>query len=150
MTNYSVVAFALTMSAVTLLLWLAPPPKDPAVALTTSSSAITAGNYDTLESPRGSAYMAPEDKGLYIIAWTGNPHVNPSTDFTLEIGYGDTVVSNSSSAPTGATVVYAVTWRSADGHAEPREAWIPIPSGKYAFIRPVGAAGAFSAVGNVH
>ena len=142
------VAFAIVGVAVALLLWLEPMHREE-IALTVSSTTITAGSYDTLESPRGSAYLVPSDKDLYITAWTGNPHVDASTDFTLEIGYGDTSVSNSATAPTGATVVYALSWRAADGPPEPQDAWIPIPGGTYPFVRPVGAAGAFSATGQV-
>ena len=149
MSRFTPVAFAIVGVSVVLLLWLAPQRQE-IVALTIGSSIVSAGSYDSLESPRGTAYVTPTDRTLVISSWVGAPQTAASSDFTIEIGYADSAVADSSTAPAGATVVYATSWRTADGTLVHEGGWIPIPGGKYVFVRPVGGSIVFSATGTVH
>jgi hypothetical protein len=107
------------------------------VALVSSTTPVTGGRYDSLESPRGTDYQVPAGQTLYITNWIGTPQMASGSSFTLEIGYGDTAVNNSVAAPTTPIVVYAVSWRTADGPPVNRSTWIEVPAGKYPFVRPV-------------
>lgn len=100
------------------------------VALTSSTNTVDAGNYDTLESPRGTDYQVPAGTTFVVTLLTASG--------TGDIGYGDDAVSDSASPPTNAVTVCTFIGSG--------EVWCPIPSDKFPFVR-VDTAGAVSAVG---
>ena len=116
------------------------------VALTNSQDTLTADNYDSFESPRGTDYVVPTDRTLYITSVHGLPHAAASTDQHFHIGYGDDGVDNSVSAPTNAVVVCDWSWEAADGPPAVLPLYCPIPEGKYPFIQGTGA-GNYQATG---
>ena len=116
--------------------------RDPSdgVALVNSASPVTAGNYDTYESPRGTDYQVPTGQTLYITQLTGSPQVATSTSETLTVGYGDTAVGDSTAAPDSAVVVFVTSWESVDGAPARLDVFVPVPAGKYPFVLPSGAS----------
>lgn len=104
------------------------------VALVSSASPIAAGNYDSLDSPRGTDYQVPAGQTLYIAQLLGAPHTTAALDTTLSIGYGDTAVADSTSAPDALVIVFSTTYRAADGPPLPVEVFVPVPAGKYPFV----------------
>ena len=124
--------------------------KDPsdAVALTTSTL-VTAGQWDTLQSPQTVDYQVPAGKTLVITTWQGSIHAAAGTNVRLEIGYGDAAVGNSATSPTGAVVVYETSWVTADGAPAEHAVWVPVPAEKYPFIQPHGGDLSLAAVGAV-
>lgn len=118
------------------------------VALTNSQDEITAGYYDSFESPRGTDYTVPAGDTLYVVSFIGLPEVASSADEVFVIGYGDTAVNNSVGAPTNAVVVCALTWEAVDSVPAQVPLFCPIPAGKYPFIVSSGA-GNFQATGMV-
>lgn len=110
------------------------------VNLVSSTSPVTAGRYDTLQSPRGSAYSVPADRTLYLGSILGTPHASASLDTTITLGYANAAVSNSSAAPDTPVIVFSYTYRTADGALLPADIFVPIPEGKYPFTfvdRPI-------------
>ena len=118
------------------------------VALTNSQDEITAGYYDSFESPRGTDYTVPAGETLYVVSFIGLPEVAASADQVFVIGYGDSAVNNSAGAPTNAIVVCALTWETIDGVPAQVPLFCPIPAGKYPFVVSSGA-GNFQATGTV-
>lgn len=110
------------------------------VTLTNQSGAVTASRYDTLESPQGTGYQVGSGKTLYINRWQGWPDTTGLTIVNIRIGYGDTVVHNSVSAPTNAITVYDATFpANSSPTGAPFPVFIPIPAGKYAWASINGA-----------
>lgn len=118
------------------------------VSLTNSQDTLTAGNYDSFESPRGTDYTVPVGQTLHVIAFIGHPEVAASTSQVFVIGYGDNAVDNSAGAPTNAIVVCALTWEAVDSAPAQVPLFCPIPGGKYPFVVSTGA-GNFQATGLV-
>lgn len=115
--------------------------------LVTSQEDVTSGRYDTLESPRGTDYVVPAGKTLYIGKLQGGTGQASGANGRIEIGYGDDGVADSVSAPTNALVVYQIRHRTSDGlRPWDEDVWIPIPAGKYPYVR-LGGAGNLTVVG---
>jgi len=123
-------------------------PLSDFVALTNSQDTLTAARYDSYESPRGTDYVVPAGKTLYIVSFIGWPEIAPSTDEVFDIGYGDDAVNNSASPPTNAIVVCDITWEGVDSNPVQTPLFCPIPAGKYPFVYSSGA-GNFQATGTV-
>ncbi len=103
-------------------------------ALVNSTSPVTADYYDSYESPQGTDYVVPAGQTLYITSLQGHPLAAAATSTTVRIGYGDTAVNATTTAPTAATVVYTITFRTNDDPPAPYAVFIPIPTGKYPFM----------------
>ena len=95
--------------------------------INSSTSTPALGRYDSLDSPRSTNYTVPTGQSLYVYAvgWTNAT----STPLTLLIGYGDTKVQNSASAPTNLVVQYSATGQ-ANGEPMLLPMTVAIPAGK--------------------
>jgi len=97
------------------------------------ASVDAAGNYDTFEE-RGSDYVVPTGKKFYItrISYTGKYNAGG-----IEIGYGDTGVGNSASAPTnfvsltGANAATKSVFATEAHLPKQFDCWFEVPAGKY-------------------
>lgn len=119
---------------------------EAAVALTNTQYDLTAFRYDTYQAPRGSAYRVPAGKTLYLVQIAGRPKTASSTPVDLQMGYADEAVADSISAPTGARVVWEVSWVAVNGPPDPIDVMVPIPEGKYPWVR-ASSTGNYQATG---
>jgi len=104
------------------------------IALTNSQVTLTAGHYDTFESPRGTDYQVDSGQTLYIIEIKGTPVASASTDTRITIGYGDDAVDNSPNPATKAVIVFEMSFRTQDGLEQLMPVWVPIPTDKYPWV----------------
>lgn len=149
-----VIGLAIIVLAIVLAVWTRPTyhigrandtNPDNIVGLVSSTTPVDADNFDSWQSPRGTDYQVPSDKTTYITDITGFPQVT-SGNIVMEIGYGDEAVSNSASAPTGATVVWSATWAAEAGSLQALDVWAEIPAEKYPFVH-LDQQGAIQATG---
>lgn len=109
------------------------PDHDSVVSLVNSTVPVDANSYDSYQLPRGTDYVVPEDKRLVITEILGGPLGNQD-DTHLNIGYGDTSVSNDASAPDNEVIAFSTTWSAAEGQMDSVHSWISIPEGKRPFL----------------
>lgn len=147
MSKWTPLALAIVLVFVAFL-WASTPSwevnditfRNPArmIALVNSENPVTAGRYDTFESPRGTDYQVPAAGPIYLVQFHGTPLASVNAAIHVEIGYGDDAVSNSIAAPTNAVIVWNVAYPSADGLSLPVSVHLEIPAGKYPFIVSTG------------
>ena len=116
------------------------------VTLVNSVDSLTAERYDSYQSPRGTDYQVPAGLTLYIGYLMGTADVAGAPPIHLRIGYGDDSVSDSVAAPTNAVIVWDASFEDPATIPNPRSVWVPIPTGKYPFIR-MAPGGSIMAVG---
>src|SRR3990167_3544913 len=107
--------------------------------INSSTSTPALGRYDSLDSPRSTNYTVPTGQSLYVYAvgWTNAT----STPLTVLLGYGDTKVKNSTSAPTNLVVQYAATGQ-ANGEPMLLPMTVAIPAGKIPVVY-IGGTGSY-------
>lgn len=94
----------------------------------------TGGNYDSLDSPRGSTFSTA-DTLFRILSF----HFDPNTvGATIEIGYGDDAVADSAAPPTANQVVFSQTLSGSMSATTP--VFIPVPRNKVPYARISGVA----------
>jgi hypothetical protein len=94
----------------------------------------TGGNYDSLDSPRGSTFSTA-DSLFRILSF----HFDPNTaGATVEIGYGDDAVTDSVAPPTANQVVFSQTLSGTASATTP--VFIPIPRNTVPYARVSGVA----------
>lgn len=92
------------------------------------------GNYDSLDSPRGSTFSTA-DNLFRILAFHFDPN---TTGAVVEIGYGDDAVANSAAPPTAHQVVFSQTLGGTNSATTP--VFIPVPRNKVPYARITGVA----------
>lgn len=116
-------------------------------ALVGSAKNLNSGRYDTFESPRGTDYVVPAGKTLYITRVMGGHQLTGGSAADLGIGYGDTGVGDDPSAPTNAKMLWQVTFFTVNGLNVDVEVFLPVPAGKYPFALATGAGWGLSVFG---
>jgi hypothetical protein len=107
------------------------------VSLANSATPITDGNYDTFESPRGTAYQVPNGDTLFLTAWLIG-FLTSDADISFEVGHAADAVSNSAAPPTDPVVLFALSYHTSGGlNGLPFN--VAVPGGRYPYVRATGA-----------
>lgn len=104
----------------------------PSELITLFADASVANYYDTMDSPVGTPYVVPGGKTLYICAFDQYP---TGAGHAFYIGYANTSVNDSASAPTTPIQVTG-SYPGAVGNTRYSANIVAkIPTGKYPFIQ---------------
>jgi hypothetical protein len=109
---------------------------DVLVTLQPPTDQLTTGRYDSFDSPVGTSYAVPAGKTLLIVG--GDAPDESGSPALYSVGYGDTHVENSVSAPTNPVVITKFTVTEG---ARELALWAEIPSGKFPFVFFDGGSG---------
>ena len=112
-------------------------------ALVNSQILVTAGRYDSFESPEGTPYQV-DTSNTYIVSLIGKP-IDSGFAANASIGYGDDAVQNSLVAPTNSVLVWDITFKNING-GEGFDILVEIPIDKYPWIKFVGSSYNFTAI----
>lgn len=118
---------------------------DSVITLTSSVDSITDDNYDTYQTPRGTDYLVPAGKTLYITHLEGNAIKGTGNERIL-LGYSTDTVSNSASPPTGGVIMVNFTFEESNIGTEGHEVNFFVPGGFYPYIH-IDGGGAIQATG---
>ncbi len=108
------------------------------VSLNTTTTGLGNGNYETFAEPQGTPYQVPAGKELLI--YEGHFVDDGNQPTTYEIGYGDTAVTNSASAPTNLVLGVSVSLANA-GTSPDHSFFQTVPAGKYPVFQFTGGTG---------
>jgi hypothetical protein len=151
----SYLALAVTVAIVAMFFYMAPVRSiggamvvrdlDSIVTLTSSVNSITDNYYDTYQTPRGTDYLVPAGKKLYVTHLEGNV-IKGAGNERIMLGYSTATVSNSASAPTGAVIMVNFTFEESDVNTKRHAVTFVVPGGFYPFIH-IDGGGAIQATG---
>ena len=105
---------------------------DQVVSLTTQS-AVPSGSYDSLDSPEGTTYTVPQNRELVICSALTLSASSTVTSF--EIGYGDTAVSATTTAPTAAVLMASIPSPADDAVLPVSSILGAVPAGRIPWAR---------------
>ena len=116
-------------------------------SLVNSARGLTADRYDTFEAPRGTDYVVPAGKTLYITKLQGNGNIPTANIIVVWVGYGDDGVADSVTAPTNSKTLSQIQAMQGNGYMMDLDVWLPIPAGKYPWVSFNQATWNFQAYG---
>ena len=140
-----VAAFFYMMPTMTIGGALVVRDLDSVVTLTNSVNQITDDYYDTYETPRGTDYLVPTGKTLYVTHLEGN-NLKGAAHERIMLGYSTDTVTNSATPPTGAVIMVNFTFEESDISDIHEDIFMVVPAGNYPWIHLDGG-GAVQATG---
>ena len=117
------------------------------VVVMTTSATITDGNYDTLQSPQGTAYQVTETRTLLIGSVVGEPLGGVGMAAILELGCGTSAVQDSATPPADPVVLYSITWETNLAPPVERRVYTTCAAGQYPWVHMAGGNYAVSVTG---
>jgi hypothetical protein len=105
-----------------------------------ASKTVSGANYQTLFGNDFANYVVPANKQLRIVGVKSASYVSSATYANFKVGYGDTAVNASGSAPTNPVSIELFTNFSSTGIEKYHSCNLIVPTGKYPFVGDLSAS----------